>query len=43
MKKIVGLSLMLGLLSLASASDAEIEALAVAKCGECHLDRKSVV
>lgn len=37
MKKIIGLSLMLGVLSLVSASEADIEALAVAKCGECHL------
>ncbi|MGE0738693.1 c-type cytochrome [Sulfurimonas sp.] len=37
MKKIVSLSLIIGTLVLASASDADVEALAVAKCGECHL------
>lgn len=36
MKKIVSLSLIIGTLVLASASD-DVEALAVAKCGECHL------
>lgn len=37
MKKLVGLSLMLGALSFVWASDVAVEALAVAKCGECHL------